>query len=93
MSRGLPSSPPPPQSFSLPSSPRFFIPAEKEPLPPELRPILGEPLAAGVVADPVVTAFLRRQRRLEEQSRRREASLAQRLHRFLRKKFYLFRRR
>ncbi|KAM7080870.1 vitamin K-dependent gamma-carboxylase isoform 1-T1 [Ciconia maguari] len=65
---------------------------EKEPLPPELRPILGEPLAAGAVADPVVTTFLRRQRRLEEQSRRREASLAQRLHRFLRKKFYLFRR-
>ncbi|CAM9758683.1 unnamed protein product [Bubo scandiacus] len=65
---------------------------EKEPLPPELRPILGEPLAAGAVADPVVTAFLRRERRLEEQSRRREAGLAQRLHRFLRKKFYLFRR-
>ncbi|NXF56278.1 VKGC carboxylase, partial [Oceanites oceanicus] len=65
---------------------------EKEPLPPELRPILGEPLAAGAVADPVVTAFLRRQRRLEEQSRRREAGLAQRLLRFLRKKFYLFRR-
>ncbi|NXT91350.1 VKGC carboxylase, partial [Anhinga rufa] len=53
---------------------------------------LGEPLAAGAVADPVVTAFLRRQQRLEEQTRRREASLAQRLHRFLRKKFYLFRR-
>ncbi|XP_074784470.1 vitamin K-dependent gamma-carboxylase [Athene noctua] len=65
---------------------------EKEPLPPELRPILGEPLAAGAVADPVVTAFLRRERRLEEQSRRREAGLAQRLHRFLRKKFFLFRR-
>ncbi|KAM9609655.1 vitamin K-dependent gamma-carboxylase isoform 4-T4 [Morphnus guianensis] len=65
---------------------------ETEPLPPELRPILGEPPPAGTAADPVVTAFLRRQRRLEEQNRRREASLAQRLHRFLRKKFYLFRR-
>ncbi|NXF58240.1 VKGC carboxylase, partial [Ciccaba nigrolineata] len=53
---------------------------------------LGEPLAAGAEPDPVVTAFLRRERRLEEQSRRREAGLAQRLHRFLRKKFYLFRR-
>ncbi|NXV87584.1 VKGC carboxylase, partial [Calonectris borealis] len=53
---------------------------------------LGEPLAAGAVADPVVTAFLRQQRRLEEQSRRREAGLAQRFLRFLRKKFYLFRR-
>ncbi|NWH70018.1 VKGC carboxylase, partial [Piaya cayana] len=66
--------------------------SETEPLPPELRPILGEPLAAGAVADPVVAAFLRRQRRLEERSRRQEASLAQRFLRFLRKKFYLFRR-
>ncbi|XP_040437349.1 LOW QUALITY PROTEIN: vitamin K-dependent gamma-carboxylase [Falco naumanni] len=65
---------------------------ETEPLPPELRPILGEPLAQGTPSDPLVTAFLRRQRRLEEQSRRRDASWAQRLHRFLRKKFYLFRR-
>ncbi|XP_075300670.1 vitamin K-dependent gamma-carboxylase [Opisthocomus hoazin] len=64
----------------------------KEPLPPELRPILGEPPAAGVALDPVVSAFLRRERRLEERNRRREAGLAQRLHRFLRKKFYLFRR-
>uniref|UniRef100_A0A8C3CI31 Vitamin K-dependent gamma-carboxylase n=1 Tax=Cairina moschata TaxID=8855 RepID=A0A8C3CI31_CAIMO len=65
---------------------------ETEPLPPELRPILGEPLAAGTPSDPVVAAFLRRQRRLEELGRRREASLGQRLHRFLRKKYYLFRR-
>ncbi|XP_053944749.1 vitamin K-dependent gamma-carboxylase, partial [Cuculus canorus] len=65
---------------------------ETEPLPPELRPILGEPLAAGAVADPVVAAFLRRQRRMEERSRRQETSLAQRFLRFLRKKFYLFRR-
>ncbi|KAM6369612.1 LOW QUALITY PROTEIN: vitamin K-dependent gamma-carboxylase [Pluvialis apricaria] len=64
----------------------------KEPLPPELRPILGEPPVAGTPPDPLVSAFLRRQRRLEEQQRRREASLAQRFHRFLRKKFYLFRR-
>nr|XP_047911705.1 vitamin K-dependent gamma-carboxylase [Anser cygnoides] len=67
-------------------------PAETEPLPPELRPILGEPLAAGAPTDPVVAAFLRRQRRLEELGRRREASLGQRLHRFLRRKYYLFRR-
>ncbi|XP_040394356.1 vitamin K-dependent gamma-carboxylase isoform X1 [Cygnus olor] len=65
---------------------------ETEPLPPELRPILGEPLAAGAPTDPVVVAFLRRQRRLEELERRREASLGQRLHRFLRRKYYLFRR-
>lgn len=47
----------------------------------------------GTPPDPLVSAFLRRQQRLEEQQRRREASLAQRLLRFLRKKFYLFRRR
>ncbi|KAM6234932.1 vitamin K-dependent gamma-carboxylase isoform 2-T2 [Porphyrio hochstetteri] len=65
---------------------------ETEPLPPELRPILGEPIPAGTPADPLVTTFLRRQRRLEEQQRRHEAGLAQRLHHFLLKKFYLFRR-
>ncbi|KAM6395625.1 vitamin K-dependent gamma-carboxylase [Rhynochetos jubatus] len=65
---------------------------ETEPLPPELRPILGEPPVAGAAADPLVSAFLRRQQRLEERNRQREAGLAQRLHRFLRKKFYLFRR-
>ncbi|XP_074020385.1 vitamin K-dependent gamma-carboxylase [Numenius arquata] len=64
----------------------------KEPLPPELRPILGEPPEPGTPPDPLVSVFLRRQRRLEEQQRQREASLAQRLFRFLRKKFYLFRR-
>lgn len=80
---------PPPQSPVHP----LLMPAETEPLPPELRPILGEPPPVGTAADPVVMAFLRRQRRLEEQNQRREASLAQRLHRFLRKKFYLFRRR
>ncbi|XP_062452886.1 vitamin K-dependent gamma-carboxylase isoform X3 [Rhea pennata] len=66
--------------------------AETEPLPPELRPILGEPLADGAEADPVVRAFLRRQQRLEELGRRRDESLAQRFHRFLIKKYYLFRR-
>ncbi|NXW25861.1 VKGC carboxylase, partial [Circaetus pectoralis] len=84
---GISGRPPPPS----PAHP-LLIPAETEPLPPELRPILGEPPPVGTTADPVVTAFLRRQRRLEEQNQRREASLAQRLHRFLRKKFYLFRR-
>ncbi|NXB58165.1 VKGC carboxylase, partial [Struthidea cinerea] len=63
---------------------------EQSPLPPELRPILGEPPPAGVPLDPVVSLFLRRERR--EQRRERESSLAQRLRRFLRKKFFLFRR-
>ncbi|NXI87153.1 VKGC carboxylase, partial [Rhipidura dahli] len=63
---------------------------EQSPLPPELRPILGEPPPAGVPLDPVVSLFLRRERR--EQRRERESSLAQRLRRFLRRKFFLFRR-
>ncbi|NXL69705.1 VKGC carboxylase, partial [Leptocoma aspasia] len=64
---------------------------EQSPLPPELRPILGEPPPAGVPLDPLVSLFLRRERR--EQRREREASLAQRLRRFLRRKLFLFRRR
>ncbi|NWV14662.1 VKGC carboxylase, partial [Ptilonorhynchus violaceus] len=63
---------------------------EQSPLPPELRPILGEPPPAGVPLDPVVSLFLRREQR--EQRRERESSLAQRLRRFLRRKFFLFRR-
>ncbi|NXK70182.1 VKGC carboxylase, partial [Sylvietta virens] len=63
---------------------------EQSPLPLELRPILGEPLPTGVPLDPVVSLFLRREQR--EQRRQRESSLAQRLQRFLRKKFFLFRR-
>ncbi|NXM38668.1 VKGC carboxylase, partial [Gymnorhina tibicen] len=63
---------------------------EQSPLPPELQPILGEPPPAGVPLDPVVSLFLRREQR--EQRRERESSLAQRLQRFLRRKFFLFRR-
>ncbi|NXR63243.1 VKGC carboxylase, partial [Rhadina sibilatrix] len=64
--------------------------SEQSPLPPELRPILGEPPPAGVPLDPVVSLFLRREQR--EQRRERESSLAQRLRRFLRRKFFIFRR-
>ncbi|NXB73302.1 VKGC carboxylase, partial [Donacobius atricapilla] len=64
--------------------------AEQSPLPPELRPILGEPPPAGVPLDPVVSLFLRREQR--EQRRERESSLAQSLRRFLRRKFFIFRR-
>ncbi|NWI05457.1 VKGC carboxylase, partial [Tichodroma muraria] len=63
---------------------------EQSPLPPELRPLLGEPPPAGVPLDPVVSLFLRREQR--EQRRELESSLAQRLRRFLRRKFFLFRR-
>ncbi|NWV61456.1 VKGC carboxylase, partial [Malurus elegans] len=52
---------------------------------------LGEPPPAGVPLDPVVSLFLRREQR--EQRRERESSLAQRLRRFFRRKFFLFRRR
>lgn len=60
-------------------------------MPPELRPLLGEPPPTGVPLDPVVSLFLRREQR--EQRREQESSLAQRLRRFLRRKFFLFRRR
>ncbi|NWQ71961.1 VKGC carboxylase, partial [Neopipo cinnamomea] len=63
---------------------------ERSPLPPELRPIVGEPPPAGVPLDPLVSLFLRREQR--EQRRERESSPAQRLRRFLRRKFFLFRR-
>ncbi|NXS11738.1 VKGC carboxylase, partial [Neodrepanis coruscans] len=44
----------------------------------------------GVPLDPVVSLFLRREQR--QQRRELESSLAQRLRRFLRRKFFLFRR-
>lgn len=65
---------------------------ETEPLPPELRPIMGEPPPPGTALDPLVAAFLRRQRRMEEVGQRRMAGTAQRLQRFLRRKYHLFRR-
>uniref|UniRef100_A0A8C9LDQ6 Uncharacterized protein n=2 Tax=Pavo cristatus TaxID=9049 RepID=A0A8C9LDQ6_PAVCR len=64
---------------------------ETEPLPPELRPIVGEPPPPGAELDPLVAAFLRRQRRMEEAGQRRNASTAQRLQRFLSRKYRLFR--
>ncbi|KAM6289225.1 LOW QUALITY PROTEIN: vitamin K-dependent gamma-carboxylase [Aegotheles albertisi] len=64
----------------------------KEPLPPELQPLVGGPVAPGTALDPLVSALLRRERRLEEQTRRREAGVTQRLLRFLRKKYFIFRR-
>lgn len=71
----------------------FAPPTETEPLPPELRPIIGEPPPPGAELDPLVAAFLRRQRRMEEAGQRRNASAAQRLQRFLARKLQLFRRR
>ncbi|XP_062493656.1 vitamin K-dependent gamma-carboxylase [Pezoporus occidentalis] len=63
-----------------------------EPLPPELRPLLGEPLPPGAAEDPLVALLLRRERRERERERERGAGLGQRLRRFLRRKLRLFRR-
>ncbi|XP_042328473.1 vitamin K-dependent gamma-carboxylase isoform X2 [Sceloporus undulatus] len=65
---------------------------ETEPLPPELQPILDGSLANVTQADPVVEAFLRRQRLKEELQKRRSASLVERFHRFMSKKYFIFRR-
>ncbi|KAF7236674.1 Vitamin K-dependent gamma-carboxylase [Varanus komodoensis] len=65
---------------------------ETEPLPPELQPILDGSLENLTQTDPVVEAFLRRQRRMEELQRRRNATLVERFHRFAAKKYFIFRR-
>ncbi|NXN81192.1 VKGC carboxylase, partial [Bombycilla garrulus] len=51
---------------------------------------LGEPPPAGEPLDPLVSLFLRRERR--QQRRERDSSPGQRLQRFVRRKFFLFRR-
>lgn len=66
--------------------------AETEPLPPELQPILDGALGDTMQPDPVVQAFVRRQQRLEELQRRRNATLGARLQRFAARKYFLFRR-
>ncbi|XP_013931392.1 PREDICTED: vitamin K-dependent gamma-carboxylase-like [Thamnophis sirtalis] len=65
---------------------------ETEPLPPELQPILEDSLENVTQADPIVEAFLHRQRRMEERQRRRNATLAERLQHFVNKKYFIFRR-
>uniref|UniRef100_A0A8V5GYA5 Vitamin K-dependent gamma-carboxylase n=1 Tax=Melopsittacus undulatus TaxID=13146 RepID=A0A8V5GYA5_MELUD len=63
-----------------------------EPLPPELRPLLGEPLPPGAAPDPLVALLLRREQRQRERERERRAGMGQRLRRFLHRKLFLFRR-
>ncbi|XP_062995082.1 vitamin K-dependent gamma-carboxylase isoform X1 [Elgaria multicarinata webbii] len=65
---------------------------ETEPLPPELQPILDGSLENVSQLDPVVEAFLRRQQRREQLQKRRNATVAERLHRFTAKKYFIFRR-
>uniref|UniRef100_A0A8D0A3Q5 Vitamin K-dependent gamma-carboxylase n=1 Tax=Sander lucioperca TaxID=283035 RepID=A0A8D0A3Q5_SANLU len=67
---------------------------ETEPLPPELQPLItaddeGSELNA---TDPIVQLFLKRQRRMKEVKKRREAGALERLERFAVKKYYTIRR-
>ncbi|KAJ8260633.1 hypothetical protein COCON_G00163560 [Conger conger] len=68
---------------------------ETEPLPPELQPLVSvvEGKDPGVnVTDPVLRLFLRRQQRMHDVKKHREASLSEKMHRFSVKKYYMIRR-
>ncbi|KAJ1091821.1 hypothetical protein NDU88_004936 [Pleurodeles waltl] len=65
---------------------------ETEPLPAELETVLHGEIDEMNVTDPLIQAFLRRQRRLEESERRRNATIIDRFMRFSYKKYFLFRR-
>ncbi|KAM6986882.1 vitamin K-dependent gamma-carboxylase isoform 2-T2 [Aplochiton taeniatus] len=67
---------------------------ETEPLPPELQPLITSDNEGPEVnvTDPVVRLFLRRQRRMKEVKKRREANVFERLNRFTVKKYYMLRR-
>ncbi|XP_006625583.2 vitamin K-dependent gamma-carboxylase [Lepisosteus oculatus] len=65
---------------------------ETEPLPPELQPILNGTGGELNVTDPVLKAFLRQQKHMEERQRRRNATLLERSIRFSQKKYYILRR-
>uniref|UniRef100_A0A8C1K702 Vitamin K-dependent gamma-carboxylase n=1 Tax=Cyprinus carpio TaxID=7962 RepID=A0A8C1K702_CYPCA len=68
---------------------------ETEPLPPELQPLitgLDDQDSDNSVIDPVVRLFLKRQKRMQEVKKRREASMSERFQRFASKKYYSIRR-
>uniref|UniRef100_A0A4W4GE97 Vitamin K-dependent gamma-carboxylase n=1 Tax=Electrophorus electricus TaxID=8005 RepID=A0A4W4GE97_ELEEL len=68
---------------------------ETEPLPPELQPLitgLDDEVAEVNDTDPMVRLFLKRQKRMQEVKKRREASLLERFDRFATKKYYMIRR-
>uniref|UniRef100_A0A8C1VPL3 Vitamin K-dependent gamma-carboxylase n=1 Tax=Cyprinus carpio TaxID=7962 RepID=A0A8C1VPL3_CYPCA len=68
---------------------------ETEPLPPELQPLitgLDDQDSDNSVIDPVVRLFLKRQKRMHEVKKRREASMSERFQRFASKKYYSIRR-
>ncbi|KAG8574611.1 hypothetical protein GDO81_009249 [Engystomops pustulosus] len=66
--------------------------SETSPLPPELQPLITGHVEDLNVSDPLVLAYLRRQRRIEEAERRRNATVVERFQRFFNKKYYLLRR-
>lgn len=73
----------------------MFLFVETEPLPPELQPLitgLDDQDSDNSVIDPVVRLFLKRQKRMQEVKKRREASMIERFQRFASKKFYSIRR-
>ncbi|XP_042364860.1 vitamin K-dependent gamma-carboxylase [Plectropomus leopardus] len=65
---------------------------ETEPLPPELQPLMAADDDEVNATDPIVQLFLKRQRRMKEVKKRREASVLERLERFAVKKYYTIRR-
>ncbi|XP_075945495.1 vitamin K-dependent gamma-carboxylase [Anarhichas minor] len=68
---------------------------ETEPLPPELQPLIaadGDEGSEVNATDPIVQLFLKRQRRMKEVKKRREAGALERLERFAVKKYYTIRR-
>lgn len=67
---------------------------ETEPLPPELQPLVAADDGEAEVdaADPIVRLFLKRQRRMKEVKKRREAGVLERFERFAVKKYYTIRR-
>lgn len=70
-------------------------PTETEPLPPELQPLIAADDDEGSevnATDPIVRLFLKRQRRMKEVKKRREAGVLERLERFTMKKYYSIRR-
>ncbi|CAH2274890.1 vitamin K-dependent gamma-carboxylase [Pelobates cultripes] len=66
--------------------------SETSPLPPELQPLLSGTIDDVSSADPLVVAYLRREMRVAEAERRRNATIIQRFERFVNKKYYMMRR-
>nr|DBA32113.1 TPA: hypothetical protein GDO54_007857 [Pyxicephalus adspersus] len=66
--------------------------SESSPLPPELQPLLSGTVEDVNVTDPLVLTYLRRQKRIQEAERRRNATIVERFERFFNKKYYLLRR-